>query len=179
MIYIPFELEHLGCYEMISKYELKRMSKKKIESNNTLVESKKTFNLVEEHPSHKCMVMSERKHFIIPCISSLNLLSNIVDLHILEESNDPNIIDLREEYAMIILLLFYPYRTQDDLVINGSFWEKYKFVVDNNILSPKSLEVIQNIQDVCHNCSKLKQAKDELDAITVYTPHEKDDKKLQ
>ena len=77
----------------------------------------------------------------------------------------------------IILLLFYPYRTQDDLVINGSFWEKYKFVVDNNILSPKSLEVCQNIQDVCHNCSKLKQAKDELETITVYTPHEKDDKR--
>ena len=50
-------------------------------------------------------------------------------------------------------------------------------MVDNNILSPKSLEVCQNIQDVCHNCSNLKQAKDELETTTVYTPHEKDDKK--
>ena len=105
MIYRPVELEHLGCYDMISKYELKRMSKEKIESNNCLVESKKTFKLVEEHPSHKCMVMSERKKFIIPCINSINLLPNIADLHVLEETNDPNIIDLREEYAMIILLL--------------------------------------------------------------------------
>ena len=82
------------------------------------------FNLIEEHPSHKCMVMSERKYFFIPCISSINLLPNVADLHQLEETNDPNIIDLREEYAKIILLLFYPYRTQDDLIINGSFWEK-------------------------------------------------------
>ena len=35
MIYRPVELEHLGCYDMISKYELKRMSKEKIESNNS------------------------------------------------------------------------------------------------------------------------------------------------
>ena len=177
MIYRPVELEHFGCYDMISKYEMKRMTKEKIESNNILVESKKTFNLLEEHPSHRCMVMSERSHYIVPCINSLNLLPDIADLHPLEETNDPNVISLREKYAAIVLLLFYPYRIQDDLEIDGSYWKNYRYVIDNNILSSKSLEVCQNIQDVSHNCSKLKQAEDELKLTTVFTPHKEDNNK--
>ena len=122
MIYRPVELEHLGLYEMIASYDLKRMSKKIIKSNKTSVESNKTFNLVEEHPSHKCMVMSERKHHIVPCISSIHrLIPNIAHLQQLEQTSDPTIINLREEYAKIVLLLFYPYRTQDDLELNGSY----------------------------------------------------------
>ena len=35
----------------------------------------------------------------------------------------------------------------------------------------------QNIQDVCHNCSKLKAARDELELTTVYESHEDDNKK--
>ena len=135
IIYRPVELEHLGCYDMISKYELKRMTKEKIESNKPLVESKKSFNLVEEHPSHKSMIMSERTHYVIPCISSINLLPNIAKLCQHEETYDEDIIDLREQYAKIVLLLFYPFRTQDDLLLNGSFWKKYLHVKDNNILS--------------------------------------------
>ena len=44
-IYRPVGLEHLGCYELITRYQLKRMSKEK--SNIILMEGKKTFNLVE------------------------------------------------------------------------------------------------------------------------------------
>ena len=34
--------------------------------------------------------------------------------------------------------------------------------------------MLQNIQDVCHNCSKLKSARDELELTTVYESHEDD-----
>ena len=174
IIYRPVELEHLGCYDMISKYELKRMTKEKIESNKPLVESKKSFNLVEEHPSHKSMVMSERTHYVIPCISSINLLPNIAKLCQHEETYDEDIIDLREQYAKIVLLLFYPFRTQDDLLLNGSFWKKYLHVKDNNILSKKCVQVCQNIQDVSYNCTNLKQAQDELISTTSFTPSDQD-----
>ena len=66
------------------------------------------------------MVMSERKHYVIPFISSLNLLPNIVDLQQLEETTDPNIIDSREVYVKIILLLLYMYLIQDGLELNCS-----------------------------------------------------------
>ena len=157
MIYRPGELEHLGLYDMISQYHLKKMTKEKIDSGNVLVESKTTFNLMEEHPSHKCMVMARRKHIIIPCISSVNLLPNIKDLCMLEDISERATMDLREQYAMIVLLLFYPYRDIDDLHIHNSFWDKYRTVISNNGLSSKSLEVIQNIQDVSYNCSNLQK----------------------
>ena len=88
-----------------------------------------TFNLLEEHPSHKYMVMSKRKHIYVPCISSINLLPNIADLHIGTPTTDATILKQREEYAKIVLLLFYPYRTPDDLMLIGSYWNKYELVL--------------------------------------------------
>ena len=85
------------------------MSKKKLKSGNVTVESKTTFNLLEEHPSHKYMVMERRKHILIPYINSVNLIPSIKDLLIHEESSDENTTDIRERYAMIVLLLFYPF----------------------------------------------------------------------
>ena len=38
-------------------------------------------------------------------------------------------------------------------------------MIDNNILTTKSIEVIQNIQDVSQ------QVQDELESTTVFTPH--------
>ena len=81
---------------------------------------------------------------------------------------------MRERYALIVLLLFFPYRSVDDLMLNDSYWEKYLHAVKNNQLSAKSLEVIQNIQDVSYNCSGMRKAKDELKETTKFTPHEKD-----
>ena len=124
-----------------------KISKKKLKSGNVLVESKTTFNLLQEHPSHKYMVMARRKHILISCISSVNLLPNIKDLNILQETSDKGTTDLRERYAMIMLLLFYPFCSIDDLHINDSYWNKYRTVIVGNGLSKKSLEVIQNIQD--------------------------------
>ena len=121
------------------------MTKKKLKSGNVSVESKTAFNLLEEHPSNKYMVMARRKHILIPCISSVNLLPNIKDLNILQKAPDKSTTDLRERYAMIVLLLFYPFRSIDDLHINDSYWNKYRLVIVGNGLSKKSLEVIQNI----------------------------------
>ena len=77
------------------------MPKKKLESGNVSVESKTTFNLLEEHLSHKYMVMERRKHILIPCINSVNLIPNIKDLLIYEETSDKSSTDIRERYAMI------------------------------------------------------------------------------
>ena len=120
------------------------------------------------------MVMSERTHYIIPCVSSANLLPNIAKLCQHEETYDEDVMNLREQYTKIVLLLFYPFHTQDDLLLNGSFWEKYLHVKDNNILSEKCVQVCQNIQDVSYNCTNLKQAQDELISTTSFTPSDQD-----
>ena len=72
---------------MMMHYELKKMSQKKIEKGNENVESKTTFNLVKEHPSHKYMVMSKRKHIVIPSINSINLLHNVALLDLQGKNN--------------------------------------------------------------------------------------------
>ena len=133
-------------------------------------------NIISEHPSHKYMVMSKRKNILIPCINSVNLIPNIKHLHILEEISESSIKEQRERYAMIVLLLFYPFRSKDDLLINDSYWDKYRIVITGNGFSKKGLEVIQNIQDVQHNCTNLRQMKDELEATTIFKPHESDSK---
>ena len=121
--------------------------------------------------------MSKRKHIFIPCINSLNLLPNLADLDLNSKSTDPITTETREQYAMIILLLFYPFRTQDDLMLNGSYWVKYEHVLSQNNITQENLKVIQNIQDCCYNCSNLRRAKDDLEKTTSYTPH-KDDSKI-
>ena len=176
MIYRPVELECMGLYDMISLYELKKMPAKKIESGNVLIESRSSFNLLQEHPSHKYMVVSKRKHITIPCINSINLLPNIADLDMSHESTDLNVVKAREKYGMIVLLLFYPYRLQDDLLLDGSYWQKYQQAVSNGTISKRSLQVCQNIQDASYNCSKILKAPDELLQTTTFKPHE-DDKK--
>ena len=78
---------------------------------------------------------------------------------------------------MIVLLLFYPYRTIYDLVINDSYWDKYKIVISTNELSTKSLEVIQNIQGVSYNCLNFRRVKDELETTTIIAPHDTNKKR--
>ena len=82
----------------------------------------------------------------------------------------------REEYAKIILLLFYPYRVQDDLLLNESYWNRYNEALSENKISPHGLQVIQNIQDVHHNCTKLKTAEDTLLKTTTCLKHDLDNK---
>ena len=48
----------------------------------------------------------------------------------------------REEYAKIILLLFYPYRVQDDLLLNESYWDRYNMALSENKKSHQDLQVI-------------------------------------
>ena len=106
------------------------------------------------------MIMSKRRNPCIPCISSINLLPSVASLSLMENTDNRHIINLRENYAVIVLLLFYTYRTKEDLELEGSYWNRYQHALAENKISPKCLEVLQNIQDVCHNCSKLKSARD-------------------
>lgn len=177
MIYRPAELEHMNLYDMMMHYELKKLGQKKIKEGKTNVESKVTFNVMQEHPSYKYMVVTKRKTIIIPCINSINLLPNVADLHLNCVSLASSTLESRETYAMIALLLFSPYRIQDDLKVDDSYWKKYNQLVSHKIISDKSLKILQNIQDASHNVSKLKSAKDDLLNTTIYTSHEDDNKR--
>ena len=82
----------------------------------------------------------------------------------------------RKEYTNFILPLFYPYRIHDDLMRNESYWDRYKMALSENKISLQDLQVIQNIQDVCHNCTQLKIAQDSLLKTTTCLKHDLDNK---
>ena len=176
-IYRPVELEALSCYDFVGYYELKKMDKK-IESGNHVIESKKSFNLMEEHPSYKYMMVVARKHHIIPAINTTKLLPNIAELamHVIDVSNE--VVQKREMFAKIVLSLFCSYRIQEDIKVDESYWEYYLHALGNKLISDNNLQVIQNLIDCLHNCTKLKTPNDELQRITDLIHHE-DDKQVE
>ena len=59
-------------------------------------------------------------------------------------------------------------------MLNDTYWNRYTNALDNNMISVEGLEVCQNIQDICHNLTTLKAAKDDLLKSTTYVAHELD-----
>ena len=120
------ELEKFGCYELMSRYEKKKIQKRKNGYCN--VESKKSYNFTSEHPSHRYMALSEMKHFLIPCIGNTNLFPDVSKLEInsLETfDSDSDVYKARELYAQLVLLLFCPYQVQSDLLKNNCYRDRY------------------------------------------------------
>ena len=179
IIFRPLELEKISCYELITHYEMITHPKKDNLNGDLNIEGKKIYNLCEEHSSYKYLVMRKRDKIVIPSITSVKLFPNIKELSLNnEDTDDQGVIDKREKYGQIALLLFYPYRDKDDLKLNGSYWKRYRMALMNNLISKKCLEVMQNIQDVTYNCIDLKVSSDILEKTTEYIPHQ-DDLKIQ
>ena len=105
------------------------------------------------------------------------MIPNIRDLELdSQDTENEDVLEKREKYAQAILLLFYPYRIEDDLKSEGTYWKQYTRALKDEQFSKLCLQVMQNIQDVTYNCSNFKQAGDILETKTDYIPHEDDDK---
>ena len=180
----PQELERLCCYEVKMYYEKARIPAKKKKAGDKVCddddntcresESKVRFFFFEEHPSSKIMCMKKKKHFEIPQISSTKLFPNISQLEMRNRRPSSAVIKVREEYAQMALLLFYPFRTRSDLKQHGSFWNKYRSSVHDGTFWSKGLEILQNIQDINYNCTQLTKPIDPITATTTLKEHEKD-----
>ena len=71
-----------------------------------------------------------------------------------------------EDYAQMVLLLFIPFRTLDDLTLNGSFTKKLQEVFKNGDLNESATAFLQNIQDAKSNCFQSKKREDDLERAT-------------
>ena len=118
--------------------------------------------------------MKKRKHFVIPQIASTKKFPNISQLQMGEVNPTDDVVRVREEYAKMALLLFYPFRTRSDLTEDGSFQKKYRTSVSDETFWPKGLEILQNIQDINYNCAQLQKPVDPITAHTQLKKHEKD-----
>ena len=178
----PQELDKMCCYEVKMYFEKVKIPKKKStaqdsdddDNASSERESRVNFFFFEEHPSSKIMCMKKRKHFVIPQITSTKQFPNISQLQMNNAHPSEEVIVVRENYAKMALLLFFPFRTRSDLTHNGSFWERYRLSIRDRTFWPKGLEILQNIQDINYNCAQLERPVDPITASTTLRTHEKD-----
>ena len=185
VLYRPQELEKMCLYAVKLWYEKVRIPPKKKKQSGVLVddgddnagrerESNTRFFFFEEHPASKIMCIKKKDHLEIPQISSTKLFPNVSELEMNNFNPSDAVIKVREEYAQMALLLFYPFRTRSDLKEDGSFWKKYRSSVRDKTFWPKGLEILQNIQDITYNCTQLTRPVDPVTASTMLKEHEKD-----
>ena len=105
---------------------------------------------IEGHPGRKFVRLIKCKNYVIPQICSPpNSFCDMRELQRDKYNVSDEIKDLREAYALNALILFVPFRSLEDFQDTPSklYWDKLIFLLDNNKILPKGLEILQNIQE--------------------------------
>ena len=181
-------LEKTCSYEFTMKYkkafntvaEVKRMESRHDEwddedSDNIHVRNKTTirYSFAESHPGCKFSHLTERPLEVIPIVCMpRGKLGRIEDLELNSSPPTEEVSIARENYAKMALMLFYHFRTLDDLKLNGSFWMLFQSELNLHLEGKpttfwkKGFTILQNIQDRYTLEKKLHRA---MDPITLNT----------
>ena len=126
------------------------------------------FRFQPTHPYYNTHCMKKRKKPVIPIIYG-ERFPNISTLEFNQETTDPVVLRDREIYASLALHLFLPFRTHNDFPHfqhNKNYWEAYIPSLQQNLLWPFGLQVLQNIQDR-YNMKNAKFNTDDLLNIQI------------
>jgi len=166
------DMEDMCFFDMVKEYE--RVFVKKDSTNVEPFRNQPEY----EHPSFVDDVMRQglklRDEEVLVKIPQRvfpdagQFKGNILD------SNTP-INDSMEVYSLLVLTLFYPFRTLSDLNDNGTvqFTMKLRQVYQSRSLMPRFDRFLQNIQDSAHNYLRH-EIKDELEGMTTTFKPDKD-----
>ena len=100
---------------------------------------RKRHYFLEGHPGHFYAYLKRRKHIVIPVVSMKeNMLCDIAALALGKDSATENVVTYRENYAKQALMMFYPHRTIDNIMVDNSFWSKFVQVGGLTPYEPKS-----------------------------------------
>ena len=88
---------------------------------------------------------------------------DLESLHMEKYHVTSSVIDIREKYAKLALMLIFPFRVLDDMKDknSGLYWESSIMMRESGVLRKDSLQILQNIQDQIQ-CKKLKTYYDML-----------------
>ena len=87
---------------------------------------RKRHYFLEDHPGHFYAYLKRRKLIVIPKVSMKeDMLCDIAALALDDDSPSESVLISRENYAKQALMMFYPHRTIDDIMLNGRFWSKF------------------------------------------------------
>jgi hypothetical protein len=108
---------------MMSFYEMMQQCKKVFKSSQREGEDRSKF--CETHPRYEFSYLMKSKHPTIPSIAlPKEKLCPLKDLQLNTTKPIEESFDKCEIYAKMALVMFYPFRSLNDLTIEGSNWEK-------------------------------------------------------
>ena len=123
------------------------------------------------HPGHHFTMLSKLQNWVGPMTFYDGARMCSTDkLWLHENDSDENTQAMREDYAKITLLMFYPFRKLDDIQFGGSYWKLFhrklsKFKKnEKTTMWLKGFEVLQNID----HCQAMQMTK-HTDYITKNT----------
>ena len=111
-----------------------------------------SFDMEEGHPFQSVDVAVYRTEKVIPYFSwnwlpsTSNFRTSILS-HVDETATD---FAAKEKYARRFMMLFLPFRTHEDLLVEGSYQKRFQLAIVNNEFDPEMLEIAENIQSI-HN----------------------------
>ena len=162
----PLELEDLNAHDFYSLYEVKQLNAK----NGDSMLNFSNANYV--HPSFQASKglfrqgVRPRSHRLLPKVlqydfpDSAQFGGSIFD-------SETMITKPMETYSELVLLLFTPYRTLDDMQDeSGSYTRKLREVHRLGKLQEESMNFLQNIQDAKANCFRAGKPEDKLQRTT-------------
>jgi hypothetical protein len=119
----------MSFYEMTQQY--KRVFK------SLRREGEDRFKFCETHPGYEFSYLMKLKHPTIPRIAlPKERLCPLKDLQLNTTKPTEESFDKCEIYAKMALLMFYPFRSLNDLTIEGSYREKISQEFSLNVRSP-------------------------------------------
>jgi hypothetical protein len=174
------KLDKMCYYEMTRMYKKEFKSKKECKSSVEVCTDEQQdgdegdtqgdrLYFTKDHPGRNFCYLRERKLKVIPKISlPEGKLCRLEELELSSECPSQSAAEKREDYAKMALLMFYPFRSLEDLLINGSFWKLFDqerekhFNNQDTTFWTKGFEILRNIQDRMTLEKKMRRARDPI-----------------
>lgn len=174
--------QNMCLWEYESRFELKlKRLQFGCDQNTDDDTSKEGFQFDIDHPGYLYSSLVERKKECIPKLYYSNKFPDVEQLEINKGDDvDDTVKELREEYALKALLLFYPFRLKEDFLKEGNdLWTMYRTeknrlkesLATNICMDPPHLfihspKILQNIQDLL-NVKRIPPNEEQLQSCTA------------
>jgi hypothetical protein len=117
-----------------------------------------------DHPGRSFSHLRKRKLKVIPKMSlPKGKLCRLEELELSSSRPSQVAMEKREDYAKMALLMFYPFRRLEDLLLDGSYWKLFDRERRNRTkFWEKGFNILQNIQDRMTLEKKMTRARDPI-----------------
>jgi len=130
---------------------------------------KKKFAFKESHPGNHFSHLAKLKKWVIPKVYiPEDKLCRVEHLKLAQDDVEEETRILRENYAKIALLMFYPHRELRDLTIDNSYWTLFAIELNNHrdqndtSFWKQGFQILQNIEDRMTMDQSSKRATDRV-----------------